>query len=221
MASERVLFKLVSERVMLDTVAEFRKLYPDWHREVPFHLQRLGLQYKKSKRKQPIEKEEDECSDDVQESVKPIIEKQLKRNKTVVKDAKLSQLVMDEIKKVARKEAKKDTKLNKHKSETDESMTAAPPPVVTVKRPDQLTKTIVVGDGEIRPFSLDEIDDSSSPIVMLMPKNKPASASTSIANTVSSSFFVGGQDGDDDNDDDGEQLTKKKPTRLVCNLFID
>ncbi|KFD49994.1 hypothetical protein M514_09087 [Trichuris suis] len=45
-AADRALYKLVTLPIVVDCVNEYRTKHPNWHQEVPFHLQRLGLQYK-------------------------------------------------------------------------------------------------------------------------------------------------------------------------------
>lgn len=39
---DRVLYKLATEKVLLDAVDKIREDFPNWSKEVPFHLQRLG-----------------------------------------------------------------------------------------------------------------------------------------------------------------------------------
>uniref|UniRef100_A0A5S6R286 Serum response factor-binding protein 1 n=1 Tax=Trichuris muris TaxID=70415 RepID=A0A5S6R286_TRIMR len=45
-ARDRALYKLVTLPIVVDCVNDYRSKHPNWHQEVPFHLQRLGLQYK-------------------------------------------------------------------------------------------------------------------------------------------------------------------------------
>ncbi|KRX72788.1 Serum response factor-binding protein 1 [Trichinella sp. T6] len=52
-ARDRALYKLVTVNVLVEYVDEFREKFPNWHMEVPFHLQRLGLQYKLKKQSNP------------------------------------------------------------------------------------------------------------------------------------------------------------------------
>ncbi|KRY37676.1 Serum response factor-binding protein 1 [Trichinella spiralis] len=52
-ARDRALYKLVTVNVLVEYVDEFREKFPNWHMEVPFHLQRLGLQYKLKKQANP------------------------------------------------------------------------------------------------------------------------------------------------------------------------
>ncbi|KRZ68006.1 Serum response factor-binding protein 1 [Trichinella papuae] len=52
-ARDRALYKLVTVNVVVEYVDEFREKFPNWHMEVPFHLQRLGLQYRLKKQANP------------------------------------------------------------------------------------------------------------------------------------------------------------------------
>ncbi|VDP08835.1 unnamed protein product [Soboliphyme baturini] len=49
-ASDRVLYKLATSRLMVETVDEYRAKHSNWHQEIPFLLQRLGLQYHRRKK---------------------------------------------------------------------------------------------------------------------------------------------------------------------------
>ena len=39
---DRVLYKLATEKILLDAIDKIREDFPNWAKEIPFHLQRLG-----------------------------------------------------------------------------------------------------------------------------------------------------------------------------------
>uniref|UniRef100_A0A915Q5Q8 Serum response factor-binding protein 1 n=1 Tax=Setaria digitata TaxID=48799 RepID=A0A915Q5Q8_9BILA len=141
---ERILYKLACQEIVLKNVEEFRAKYPNWQREVPFLLQRLGLQYKSKREAKKIESEQSKtvkaaemCTRiETENDVKALVTKQIR--KTVKKEESL--------------ERKKKKLEDKKKSNKSDEICA---PVLNLPKLELPKPVIAKGQAVIKLLSLD------------------------------------------------------------------
>ncbi|KAI1718102.1 serum response factor-binding protein 1 [Ditylenchus destructor] len=63
-SDQAALFKMVTHKSVTQAVDEVRKTYPNWHEEIPFLLQRFGLQAKERKKEKILSQISDEDKED-------------------------------------------------------------------------------------------------------------------------------------------------------------
>ncbi|VDK45434.1 unnamed protein product [Anisakis simplex] len=176
---ERLLYKLASEQLIVDCVAEFRRQYPEWNLQAPFLLQRLGLQYRwkrkpvkatisnEDKSNEQITHDSDDGGDTEKElsdnenieevtQIKQVPKNELK--KEIVRE-KVAELVAKKVKNVARKEEShiKKTKKKQQKAgiTLEKSKIELPKPIIA---PNALRR----GQGIIRKLIMDGSNDNNN-----------------------------------------------------------
>lgn len=153
-ASERVLYKLALQETVTRSVNEFRTKYPNWKHEVPFLLQRLGLQYKSKKK--------------VKETIQKLDETKVVHDKNTgredLNNQDVTTLVKKEIKKAVRKEEKLDKKKKLGgKAKSKNELTEQIAPIFDLPKPELPEPIITRGQGVITILHLDGNSDSVFP----------------------------------------------------------
>ncbi|VDK63349.1 unnamed protein product, partial [Gongylonema pulchrum] len=130
------MFKLGCHRAIVECVDKFRAQYPNWQHEVPFLLQRLGLQYRAKKATKRILKEHKKT--DEKEEI-------CTATKSVAVED-VSQIVKKEIQKAARKEEALEKKKKKaaQKTKSNEPV-EKPAPVFVLPKPQLAEGNLIKG----------------------------------------------------------------------------
>ncbi|VDM95242.1 unnamed protein product [Thelazia callipaeda] len=138
---ERILYKLACEKPVVSSVEEFRMKYPNWQYEVPFMLQRLGLQYRAQREAKKIKK-------------------QLKQANKVIEpenSQEIKSIVRNEIQKAAKNKRSLKKNMNKLKKENKSTLTSSNEvePVITLPQLALPASLITKGETVIKVLRLD------------------------------------------------------------------